>query len=110
VLFNCIFYFYCIRVLPVNPPPTHNPNLLIPPLLGFYAKLFVIASLANTANFSLAIFTILCSVIGCLRYLNIIQMSNMKMNGLIASANGEYHKSIFDIKSYIISIGTGILT
>ena len=83
---------------------------MIPPLLGFYAKLFVIASLANTANFSLAIFTILCSVIGCLRYLNIIQMSNMKMNGLIASANGEYHKSIFDIKSYIISIGTGILT
>lgn len=83
---------------------------MIPPLLGFYAKLFVIASLANTANFSLAIFTILCSVIGCLRYLNIIQMSNMKMNGLIASANGEYHKSIIDIKSYIISIGTGILT
>jgi NADH:ubiquinone oxidoreductase subunit 2 (subunit N) len=60
---------------------------LIPPLLGFYAKLFVIAALANTAHFALAIITIICSVISCVRYLNIIQISNMKMNGLIGSAN-----------------------
>ena len=83
---------------------------MIPPLLGFYAKLFVIAALANTAHFALAIITIICSVISCVRYLNIIQISNMKMNGLIGSANkGSYAKPI-DIKSYIIAVGTGILT
>jgi len=81
---------------------------LIPPLLGFYAKLFIIASLANTANYMLAIFIIICSVISCLRYLNLIQMSSKKMNGLIN--NKLYNKSIYDIKSYIISIGTLFLT
>ena len=60
---------------------------MIPPLLGFYAKLFVIAALANNAHFALAIITIICSVISCVRYLNIIQISNMKMNGLIGSAS-----------------------
>lgn len=85
---------------------------MIPPLLGFYAKLFVIASLANTAHFGLAIFTIICSVISCLRYLNIIQISNMKMNGLIGSANKSFNNigALDGIKSYIIAIGTGIIT
>ena len=83
---------------------------MIPPLLGFYAKLFVIAALANTTHFALAIFTILCSVVGCVRYLNIIQISNMKMNGLMGSANYKDKKSVIDIKSYIIAVGTGILT
>ena len=78
---------------------------MIPPLLGFYAKLFIISSLTNTAHFTLAIFTIFCSVISCLRYLNIIQISNMKK-----SPNLKYFKSIIDIKSYIISLGTIFIT
>ena len=86
---------------------------MIPPLLGFYAKLFVIASLASTANFSLAIFTIFCSVISCLRYLNLIQISNMKMNGLYIKDLNAYEERILIESyphSYIIALGTGILT
>ena len=85
---------------------------MIPPLLGFYAKLFVIAALADTTHFYLAIFTILCSVVGCVRYLNIIQISNMKMNGLIGSANykaGSKKRVKAHIKSYIIAVGTGVI-
>ena len=36
----------------------------------------------------------------------------MKMNGLTGSANknGTLNKSIVDVKSYIIALGTGIIT
>ena len=36
----------------------------------------------------------------------------MKMNGIVGAANkiGKLNKSIIDIKSYIIALGTGILT
>ena len=78
---------------------------MIPPLLGFYAKLFIISSLVNTANFYLALLVIICSVISCLRYLNVIQISNMKMSNTL-----NINKSIIDIKSYIIALGTGIIT
>lgn len=77
---------------------------MIPPLLGFYAKFFIIASLANTNNLFLAIFIIICSVISCLRYLNIIQISNFKFNGT------KYSNAKNDLKSYIIAILTCFLT
>ena len=79
---------------------------MIPPLLGFYAKLYVIGSLANTGMNYAAIFIILCSVIGCVRYLNIVQISNMKKNNLIT----KNYTSISPSISYIIALGTIFIT
>ena len=83
----------------------------IPPFLGFYAKLFVINSL-SAANVYLAIQAIVCSVISCVRYLNIIQVSSKKKGNIIAlNRKGAPIKiKINSIKASIISILTFILT
>jgi NADH:ubiquinone oxidoreductase subunit 2 (subunit N) len=75
---------------------------LIPPLLGFYAKLFVISDLTFT-NFYISIIAIITSVISCVRYLNIIQLSNFYMNPKSLADNKIVLNSII---SYIISIIT----
>lgn len=59
---------------------------MIPPFLGFFAKLFVINSLAYT-NIYIAILAILTSVISCVRYLNIIQISNFEHTDLSININ-----------------------
>ena len=74
---------------------------MIPPLLGFYAKLFVISDLTLT-NFTISIIAIITSVISCVRYLNIIQLSNFYMNPKSLAFNIEINSII----SYIISIIT----
>lgn len=75
---------------------------MIPPLLGFYAKLFVISDLTFT-NFYISIIAIITSVISCVRYLNIIQLSNFYMNPKSLADNKIVLNSII---SYIISIIT----
>lgn len=74
---------------------------MIPPLQGFYAKLFVISNLTVT-NFTISIIAILTSVISCVRYLNLIQLSNFYMNPYHLGLNIEINVII----SYIISIIT----
>ena len=84
---------------------------MIPPFLGFYAKVFVIHSLSYS-NLTIAILAILCSVISCVRYLSLIQVSNFKMfssssNLTVASAPLVH---IDSIKSYILSFFTIFLS
>jgi NADH:ubiquinone oxidoreductase subunit 2 (subunit N) len=84
---------------------------LIPPLLGFYAKLFVLHSLSAT-NISLTIIAVLCSVISCLRYLNLIQISNKKKNHIITlnRPGNPIISKINSSQSYIIAILTIFIT
>ena len=84
---------------------------MIPPLLGFYAKLFVLHSLSTT-NISLTFLAVFCSVISCLRYLNLIQISNMKMNHIISliRPGNPINIHISSTQSYIISILTIFIT
>ena len=78
---------------------------MIPPLLGFYAKLFIINSIAYT-NIYIAILAIITSVISCVRYLNIIQISNFKFNNIVPMAHNTLLIQFNTIPSYIISIFT----
>ena len=80
---------------------------MIPPLLGFYAKLFVLHSL-SVANISIAILAIICSVISCLRYLNIIQISNKKKENVINKL--KINLEINNYRASIIAIFTVFLT
>jgi NADH:ubiquinone oxidoreductase subunit 2 (subunit N) len=77
----------------------------IPPLLGFYAKLYIINSIAYT-NIYVAILAIITSVISCVRYLNIIQISNFKFNNIVPMANNRLLIQFSPLTSYIISIFT----
>lgn len=74
---------------------------MIPPLQGFYAKFFVISNLTIN-NLTISLIAIATSVISCVRYLNIIQLSNFYMNPYNLGLN----ISINSIISYIISIIT----
>ena len=78
---------------------------MIPPLLGFYAKLFIINSIGYT-NIYIAILAIITSVISCVRYLNIIQISNYKFNNIVPMANNTLLIQLNPLPSYIISIFT----
>lgn len=79
---------------------------MIPPLLGFYAKFFIISSLSTT-NLIITFIAIITSIISCARYLNIIQLSNFYF-----SPWNKSHKiniTISNVISYIISIITILL-
>jgi NADH:ubiquinone oxidoreductase subunit 2 (subunit N) len=76
---------------------------LIPPLLGFYAKFFVLSSLSTT-SLILTFIAIITSIISCARYLNIIQLSNFYFN-----ISQEIKILPINGLSYIISISTTLL-
>jgi NADH:ubiquinone oxidoreductase subunit 2 (subunit N) len=78
---------------------------MIPPLLGFYAKLFIINSIGYT-NIYIAILAIITSVISSVRYLNMIQISNYKFNNIVPMAKNRLLIEKNAIPSYIISILT----
>jgi NADH:ubiquinone oxidoreductase subunit 2 (subunit N) len=60
----------------------------------------------SVTNIFIAIIAVLTSVIGCVRYLNIIQISNFKLNNL--STSKEIRTD--SISSYIIAIFTTFLS
>ena len=76
---------------------------MIPPLLGFYAKFFVLSSLSTT-SLILTFIAIITSIISCARYLNIIQLSNFYFN-----ISQEIKILPINGLSYIISISTTLL-
>lgn len=78
MLFNVFYFFLFIIVL--------LPLFKIPPFLGFFAKLFVLNSLTNT-NIIISIIAIITSVISCVRYLNLIQISNFEHSNVINNYN-----------------------
>jgi NADH:ubiquinone oxidoreductase subunit 2 (subunit N) len=82
---------------------------MIPPLLGFYAKLFVINGIAYS-NIYIAILAIITSVISCVRYLNIIQITNFKFTNFVYVPSNTLIFRLEPIQSYIITIITMFLT
>ena len=95
-----LFYFYLI--------PSFLIYIIIkkiPPLLGFYAKLFIINSIAYT-NIYIAILAIITSVISCVRYLNIIQITNFKFNNIVPMGHNTLLIKLNPLSSYIISLFT----
>lgn len=78
----------------------------IPPFLGFFSKLFVINSLVYS-NIYIAILAIMLSVVSCVRYLNLVQLSSFK------NVSGPLRGSVLkidSIRSYLLSILTLLLT
>ena len=74
---------------------------MIPPLMGFYAKYFILSDLMNIEPV-FALIAIGCSIISCVKYLNIIQISNFNIN----NNNNMIKVEINPIISYIIAILT----
>lgn len=69
--------------------------------MGFYAKLFILSDLINIEPI-FALIAILCSIISCIKYLNIIQISNFNINNFNKMIQIEINPFI----SYKISIIT----
>lgn len=69
--------------------------------MGFYAKYFILSDLMNIEPV-FALIAIGCSIISCVKYLNIIQISNFNIN----NNNSMIKVEINVVISYIISILT----
>jgi NADH:ubiquinone oxidoreductase subunit 4 (subunit M) len=69
--------------------------------MGFYAKFFILSDLINIEPI-FALIVILCSIISCVKYLNIIQLSNFNIN----NNNKMIKIEINPILSFFISILT----
>lgn len=86
-------------------------------MLGFYAKLFIINSIAYS-NLFIALLAVITSVISSVRYLNKIKVSNFEkknklqpLNSRSAWVHPQVKKPEKDTKrSYIVSVLTLILT
>lgn len=52
----------------------------IPPLLGFYPKLFILFTFLNLNQYYLLFIVIFTSVLSCANYLKLIQISNLESN------------------------------
>jgi len=85
---------------------------MIPPLLGFYSKLFVINALSYQ-NIYIAILAVIASVISCVKYLYLIQITSFSLPSLYynnkPSSNKDADKNI-NISSNVISIITILIS
>ncbi len=82
----------------------------IPPLSGFYAKLIVLQAVVGAGYVWLAVFAVMCSLIGAFYYLRVVKMAyfDEPEDGVIVSAGTFATRSVMSINGLLV-IGLGIL-
>ncbi len=82
----------------------------IPPMAGFYAKLVVLQAVINAGYVALAVFAVLCSLIGCFYYLRVVKMAyfDEPVDGAELGAGTVVTRSVMSFNGFLI-IALGVL-
>ncbi|MFA5664801.1 NADH-quinone oxidoreductase subunit NuoN [Castellaniella sp.] len=82
----------------------------IPPLSGFYAKLVVLQALIGAGHVAVAVFAVLCSLIGCFYYLRVVKMAyfDEPEDHITVGSGTPVTRSVMSVNGLLV-VGLGIL-